>query len=52
MVVLQHFQSSFKHTSDQSYVWHAMISQTKASVDNKLLEVSESPAGTAAVDTN
>ena len=52
MVVLGHFHSSFKHALDQSHVRHAMISQRKASVDNKLLEISQSPAGTAAVDIN
>lgn len=46
------FHSSFKRASDQSHVRHAVISQTKASVDNKLLQVSQGPAGTAAVDAN
>jgi len=52
MVVLEPFRGSFKHTSDQSCVRHAVIPQTKASADNKLLEVSQRPAGTATVDTN
>lgn len=52
MVVLEHFHRSSEHTLDQSHVRHATISQTKAFVDNKLLEVSKSPAGTVAVDTN
>lgn len=52
MLVLEHFHRSSKHTSDQSHVRHATISQTKAFVDNKLLEVPQSLAGTIAADTN
>lgn len=52
MVVLQHFCSSFKYPFHQSHVEHAVVSQTKASVHNKLLEFPQSTADAASVDTN